>query len=66
MIISFNGNSDKKDIREFVDHYLLARDSRSFREHIKNTQPDINLSYILDNGKEVMVPIGLNFFWPDA
>ena len=31
MIISVDGNEDKKDIREFVDNYFLARDSRSFR-----------------------------------
>jgi len=66
MITSVDGKDDKKDVRDFVDNYLLARDSRAFREHVKNTQPDVNLSYILDNGKEVVVPIGLSFFWPDA
>ena len=66
MILSVDGNEEKKDIREFVDNYLLARDSRAFREHIKNTQPDINLNYVVDSGEEVSVPIGLNFFWPDA
>ena len=66
MITSIDGSEDKKDIRNFVDNHLLAKDSRAFREHIKQTQPDVNLSYILDNGKEVVVPIGLNFFWPDA
>ena len=60
------GNEEKKYIREWVDKAFLARDSRAFREHIKNSQPDVDLSYILDNGKEVVVPIGLNFFWPDA
>ena len=58
-------SEEKKDIREFVDNRFLARDSRAFREHIAATQPDVNLSYILDNGEEVVVPIGLNFFWPD-
>jgi hypothetical protein len=66
MITSVDGKDEKKDVRDFVDNYLLARDSRAFREHIKRTQPDVNLSYILDNGKEVIVPIGLSFFWPDA
>ena len=66
MILSVDGNEEKKDIREFVDNYLLARDSRAFREHVKNTQPDIDLTYIVDSGEEVSVPIGLNFFWPDA
>ena len=65
LITSVDGSSEKKDIREFVDNRFLARDSRAFRDHIQNTQPDVNLSYILDNGEEVSVPIGLNFFWPD-
>lgn len=65
MILSVDGKDEKKDIRDFVDNYFLARDSRAFREHIKNTQPDINLDYVLESGEEVVVPIGLNFFWPD-
>jgi|TARA_B110000977_G_C10972448_1_gene452843 hypothetical protein len=65
LITSVDGSEEKKDIREFVDNRFLARDSRAFREHIAATQPDVNLSYILDNGEEVTIPIGLNFFWPD-
>ena len=55
MILSVDGNEEKKDIRDFVDNYFLARDSRAFREHIKNTQPDVDLTYILDSGEEVDV-----------
>ena len=65
LITSVDGSEEKKEIREFVDNRFLARDARAFREHIAKTQPDVNLSYILDNGEEVVVPIGLNFFWPD-
>jgi hypothetical protein len=65
MILSVDGNSDKKDIREFVDNYFLARDSRAFREYVKKIQPDVNLNYVIDTGEEVAIPIGLNFFWPD-
>lgn len=65
MILSVDGNTEKKDIRDFVDNYFLARDSRAFREHIKSTQPDVNLNVVLDNGEEVAIPIGLSFFWPD-
>ena len=64
-ITSVDGDSDKKTIREFVDNYLLARDSRALREHIKQQQPDVDMSYILDNGEEVEIPLGLTFFWPD-
>ena len=45
---------------------MLARDSRAFREHLKISQPDVDMSIILDSGEEVEVPLGLNFFWPDA
>ena len=65
MILSIDGNSEQKDIREFVDNHLLARDSRAFRAHISETQPDVDLNYVTESGEEVSVPIGLNFFWPD-
>jgi len=65
LISSVDGDTELKTIREFVDYKFLARDSRSFREHINKTQPDVNLSYILDNGEEALIPIGINFFWPD-
>ena len=55
----------KKTIREFVDNYLLAMDSRALRENIKQQQPDVDMSYILDDGEEVEIPLGLTFFWPD-
>lgn len=62
MILSINGDTEKKTIREFVDNYLLARDSRALRDEIRYTQPDVDLRYTLDSGEEVTVPIGLNFF----
>ena len=65
IITSIGGERDTKSIREFVDNYLLARDSRSLREHIKQNQPDVDLEYVLDGGEEVTIPINLNFFWPD-
>ena len=66
IITSVNGDSEPKTIREFVDNYLLAKDSRAFREHMRDNQPDVDMRYILDSGEEVTVPIGLNFFWPDV
>ena len=64
-LTSVNGESETKDIREFIDNYFLARDIRSFRKHLTATSPDVDLNVILDSGEEVVVPIGLNFFWPD-
>ena len=65
IVTSVNGDTDKKIIREFVDNYLLAIDSRALREHIRDTQPDVNLTYDLDGEEEVTIPIGITFFWPD-
>ena len=70
MILSVNGESEKKDIRDFVDNYFLASDSRAFRNYIKEFQPDVNLKVTVETGdggeEDVDIPIGLNFFWPDA
>jgi len=65
MILAVDGNVDKKTIREFVDNGFLARDARAFRNNLKTTSPDVDLSYLLDNGEEVEVAISLGFFWPD-
>jgi|TARA_S200002703_G_scaffold92101_1_gene79614 hypothetical protein len=66
MIISIDGNTDKKDIREFVDNFLLAKDARTFRDEIRKISPDVNLKHVGNEGEEVDIPINLNFFWPDA
>lgn len=70
MILSVDGNEDKKAIREFVDNYMLARDSKALRDHIKATQPDVDLTFTFEgsNGVEedVEIPITVNFFWPDV
>ena len=65
IITSVEGEEDSKHIRKFVDNALLARDSRALRTRIRDVQPDVELEVILDDGREVVVPIGLNFFWPD-
>jgi hypothetical protein len=66
MITSVEGNREKKDIREFVDNYLLAKDARALREYIKEIQPDVDLTFFPSNGSNrVNIPIGVSFFWPD-
>lgn len=69
MILSVNGDDDKKTIREFVDTYFLASDARAFRQHVRDVQPDVDLNVMVevDGGMEAIdVPITVNFFWPDA
>ena len=65
IITSVNGESESKTVRDFVDNYLLAMDSRSLRTYLREVQPDLNLNTVLDSGEEVRVPLGLNFFWPE-
>ena len=66
VITSVEGSSEKKDIRDFVDNYLLAKDSRALREYIKELQPDVDLSFFPSSGgNRVNIPIGVSFFWPD-
>jgi len=68
MITSVEGNSESKTIRDFVDNYLLARDSRALREYIKTIQPDVDLRFFPEDGPDggVDIPIGVTFLWPDA
>jgi hypothetical protein len=66
MILSVNGERDKKVIRDFVENYLLAQDSRALREYIREIQPDVDLTFFPDGSSDrVNLPIGLKFFWPD-
>ena len=67
LITSVEGKTESKDIREFVDNYLLARDSRALREYIKEIQPDVDLTFFPDGeSTRVNIPVGVSFFWPDA
>lgn len=69
IITSVNGSTEIKDVREFVDKYMLATDARALRKHYSDIQPDADLSFVInaeDGGEEVIdIPIGIGFFWPD-
>lgn len=65
-ILSVNGEDERPKVREFVDNYLLAQDSRALREEIKRIGPDVDLTFFPEGSdRRVDVPIGLSFFWPD-
>ena len=70
VLLSINGDYEKKTIREFIDNQMLARDSRALRNYIKEIQPDAELKFnFVDgegNNKDIDVPIGVTFFWPDV
>jgi len=66
LITSVNGDYERKSVREFVDGYLLAQDSRALREYIKEVQPDVDLTFFPDGSdNRITIPIGVSFFWPD-
>ena len=70
MILSIDGDYERKTIREFVDNGLLARDARALRAYVKEIQPDVDLNFDLENAagdvKGVKIPIGITFFLPDT
>lgn len=68
MIIAVNGDSERKNVRSFVDNEFLARDSRAFRNYLRDFQPDVDMKFYPENGPEggVDIPIGVSFLWPDA
>ena len=67
IITSVGGDSEPKAIREYIDKYMLAQDSRALRKHIDEFQPDIDLTFFPPNINEPKpIPINLQFFWPDV
>ena len=70
IITSVNGLTEQKDVRDFVENYLLASDARALRADYTSNQPNVNMTfkYTDEDGVEedVDLPIGLNFFWPDT
>jgi hypothetical protein len=68
MIVAVNGDSERKNVRAFVDNEFLARDSRAFRNYLRDFQPDVDMKFYPENGPEggVDIPIGVSFLWPDA
>jgi len=66
-LTSVNGLVEKKDIREFVDKYLLAADARALRKFMVTITPDVDLVFYPDGvSGGVDLPIGIGFFWPDV
>ena len=70
MILSVEGKRDQKEIRDFVDNYLIAKDARALREYYSQISPDINMVYKPEDedytGEGINIPVSINFFWPDA
>jgi hypothetical protein len=69
IITSVEGDREQSTIRNFVDNYLLARDSRSLREYIQKVQPNVDLTVPVTVGgaeEDITLPITVSFFWPES
>ena len=70
VITSVDGDYERKTIREFIDTEFLARDARELRNYIGKIQPSVDLSYDYEDQRgnitTIDIPVGINFFWPDA
>jgi hypothetical protein len=68
-IVSVDGNTDKNYISQFVQ-YMPAYDSLKFREYSDEIEPGIDLTVDVEgpSGETFpsTIPIGLDFFWPNA
>lgn len=68
-IISIDGDEDRQAITKFVDTELLSRDSLTFRNHVKEITPDIDMAFDFtcvecSYEERVGVPMEVSFFWP--
>ena len=69
MITSVDGDSTTSAITKFVNNQFLTRDTRKFRDLIRELQPDVNMQFEYENPNtgdtEVKpIPMGVGFFWP--
>jgi hypothetical protein len=69
-LVSVNGETDRNKLAQFVRN-MPAGDSRVLRRDIDKTAPGVDMNQVFEcpqcsEESEVTVPIGTEFFWPDA
>jgi len=71
IIIAVDGEMGRATINNFVDNELFAVDSRALRSYIKQISPDVDMSFTFLSDatgevKEMEIPMGTSFFWPNS
>jgi hypothetical protein len=72
LIVSIDGDTDKRAVANFVDNELFAIDSRALRTYIRDISPDIKFEQEFactecDHEEEALgFGIDTNFFWPKS
>lgn len=69
-VVSIGGESDRQKLSGIVAN-LPARDSRALRKHMAEISPDVDMRQTVTcpscaQESEVDVPMGTEFFWPQA
>lgn len=69
-VIAIDGNNDRVLIKKFVDN-MLAKDSISFRKHIRQNTPDMDMTFdftctACGHNERMALPLGVDFFWPSS
>lgn len=69
MIQEVDGNEDRGFINNFVKNNLLARDSKAFREYVREFTPDLDLKFnfvseLTGDEEALDIPFGVGFFYP--
>ncbi len=70
ILTSIDGNNDRVSIRKFVEEKLTAKDSLALRRHIKENNPDVDMTFDFkcnecEAERRLDMPIGASFLWPD-
>ena len=70
-IVAVNGNTDKAEIKKFVENEFTSRDSLELRKTIKEITPDVDLNFDFkcehcNHEERIGVPLTVQFFWPDS
>ena len=71
IIIAVDGETGRATINNFVDNELFAIDSRALRTYIKQISPDLDMTFTFVSDatgevKEMDIPMGVSFFWPNS
>ena len=69
IIKSVDGKEDTKSIVNFINNKFLSKDTRAFRNHLSDLQPDMDMVFEYDNpisGEKESnpIPMGIGFFYP--
>ncbi len=71
IIIALDGNTERAQIRRFVNEDLVSKDSLALRTHLRDTMPDIDtrFDFVCSNcglERKEETPMGVEFFWPNS